>query len=94
MAKSILQSNTDRCYICGSYDWIEEHHIFFGNPNRKISDKNGFTVRLCHWCHTEEPNGVHKNRKNDLWLKKLCQMAYEENHSREEFVSLIGKSYL
>ncbi len=94
MAKSILQSNTDQCYFCGSYDWIEEHHIFGGNPNRKISDKNGFVVRLCHWCHNEPPNGVHHNKVHDLFLKQQCQTAYEAKHSREEFVALIGKSYL
>ena len=94
MAKSILQQETDTCFFCGSYDWTETHHIFGGNPNRKISDKHGFTIRLCHWCHNEPPHGVHHNRENDLWLKRQCQMAYEKTHTREEFIALIGKSYL
>lgn len=92
--KSILQGDEDRCYICGSHDWTETHHIYGGNPNRRISEENGFKVRLCHWCHNEPPHGVHHDRARDLWLKRMCQIKYEAEHSRKEFVSLIGKSYL
>ena len=91
--KSILQDE-DRFYVCGSYDWTETHHIYGGNPNRRISEENGFKVRLCHWCHNEPPNGVHHNKKNDLRLKQECQRKFEETHTREEFISLIGKNYL
>lgn len=80
--------------MCGSYDWIETHHVYGGNPNRRISDENGFAVRLCHWCHNEPPMGVHHNRETDLWLKKLCQTKYEQTHSREDFIRLIGKNFL
>lgn len=92
--KSILQKEK-RCYLCGSYEWLEEHHIFFGNPNRRISEANGFKVFLCHWHHNEPPNGVHHNRRADLKLKQECQAKYESmGHSREEFIRLIGRNYL
>ena len=40
--KSILQ--TDRsCYFCGSVVGLEEHHIFAGTANRKISEKYGLS---------------------------------------------------
>ena len=91
--KSILQKEK-RCFMCGSYQWLEVHHIYPGNPNRKISEANGFKVYLCHWCHNEPPRGVHYNRRNMVWLQRLCQEKYEETHTREEFMSLIGKSYL
>lgn len=94
MAKSILQSRDKNCFLCGSYYCLEKHHIYFGNPNRKISEKHGFTVRLCANCHRGVPYGVHHNRCNDLWLKRQCQMAYEKTHTREEFIALIGKNYL
>ena len=29
-----------------------------------------------------------------MMLKRHCQMKYEETHSREEFMALIGKNYL
>lgn len=96
MAKSILQKDDGRCFFCGAYDWTEIHHIYNGNPNRKISDKHGFTVRLCGRCHRVGRDSVHneRNRGKDLYLKQQCQMAYEKSHSREEFIALIGKNYL
>lgn len=47
---SIMQ-NKKRCYVCGLYAPVEEHHIFFGNPNRRISEENGFKVWLCAEHH-------------------------------------------
>lgn len=90
---SILQKEK-RCFMCGSYQALESHHIY-GGANRKISEANGFKVWLCHWCHNEPPRGVHHNRENMLKLRKLCQTKYESmGHSREEFMALIGKNYL
>ena len=91
--KSILQDEK-RCFICGSYNWIEEHHIY-GGPNRKVSEKNGFKVYLCHYCHNEPPKGVHHNKERRLWLRAKCQEKYESmGHTREEFMRLIGRNYL
>ena len=28
--KSIIQKNYNECYMCGSQQWLEEHHIFGG----------------------------------------------------------------
>jgi hypothetical protein len=91
--KSILPTNKSECYICGEYGPTEEHHIF-GGSNRKISEQNGFKVDLCHFCHNEPPFGVHYNRKQSDALKKECQLKYEETHSHNEFMGLIGKNYI
>lgn len=40
--KSIIQREK-QCLICGSWN-IEDHHIFFGNANRKQSEKYGLKV--------------------------------------------------
>lgn len=84
---------TEKCYVCGKKD-TEVHHIYFGS-NRKISDKYGFTVRLCPEHH-RGTNGVHgKNgHEIDMILKRTQQVLYEANHSREDFIKLIGRSYL
>jgi hypothetical protein len=39
-------------------------------------------------------DGVHFNRELDLKLKRACQAKYEETHSREEFIALIGRNYI
>lgn len=47
------------------------------------------------WHHNLGGNqSVHGNREMDLVLKRLYQQEYEKNHSREDFINLIGKSYL
>lgn len=97
-AKSILTEHDDRCYICGSRQWLEEHHIF-GAAKRKVSEINGFKCHLCHYCHNEpsdgvRPAGVHFDIKLDRKLKAICQAKYEETHSRAEFMQLIGKNFI
>lgn len=90
---SILQ-NDRACYITGATHGLHKHHIYFGNPGRKISEANGFWVWLrCDW-HNGAGYGVHFNHDLDLRLKQECQEKYEETHSRLEFRRLIGKSYL
>ena len=94
MAKSILQANKE-CYITGSTYNLHLHHIYAGS-RRKISDREGFVVWLTGHYHNQSNDGVHgKNgHELDLKLKQDCQRKYEETHSREEFMQLIGKNYL
>lgn len=94
MAKSILQDEKV-CYITGQTNNLHKHHIFAGG-RRKISEREGFVVYLCARLHNQSDDGVHgKNgHELDLMLKRHCQMKYEETHSREEFMALIGKNYL
>lgn len=92
---SILQTKKE-CYITGQTQNLHKHHIYFGNPNRKISEENGFWVYLVGWLHNQSENGVHgKNgHELDMMLKRNCQHKFEETHSREEFMRLIGRNYL
>lgn len=93
--ESIMKNDKhNRCYMCRKEGRMELHHIYFGK-NRKISDKNGFVVHLCGKCHREEC-GVHGKYGHlmDIYLKKLCQLTYEETHTRAEFMALIGCNYL
>ncbi len=92
--KSIIQ-NKKKCYICSKQVGLHDHHIYFGTGKRKISERNGFKVWLCY-DHHEGTYGVHgtKGHELDQLLKEECQKIYEQSHSREEFRSIIGKSYL
>lgn len=92
---SILQ-NEKRCFICGLYEPVEEHHIFFGSANRKISEENGFKVWLCY-DHHRGIIGVHGKlgKSLNLRLKQTCERKYISlGHTKEEFIKLIGKSYI
>lgn len=89
--KSILQKSK-YCFICGKQEGLELHHIYFG-PLRKISDANGFTVYLCSEHHRGD-KGPHMDHKTDRILKRMCQRRYEKDHSREEFIALIGRNFI
>lgn len=92
--QSIIQT-TKKCFVCNRKTGLHSHHIFFGISKRKISEKNGFKVWLCYEHH-EGTFGVHgkKGHELDLYLKRLCQLKYEETKTREEFIKLIGKNYI
>ena len=96
MAKSILQPEKERCFLCGSYRWLEEHHIFGGHPNRTLSEKYGLKVYLCHYCHNEPPNGVHYNKNNMLMLRQIAQKKAMEYYgwTVDEFRNIFGKNYI
>lgn len=92
MSKSILQDEKE-CYITGRKEGLHKHHIY-GAANRKISDKYGFWVWLAPEWHNMSDYGVHFNKELDLKLKQECQRKFEETHSREEFMEIIGRNYL
>ena len=98
--KSILHVKNGTCYLCMSLDGdynrgkiTEEHHIF-GGPNRKHSEAAGLKVHLCVEHHRTGPKAVHRNQEiNDL-LHIKGQQAFERDHTRKEFMGMIGKNYL
>ena len=92
MAKSIIQERKE-CYFCGKLTNLERHHVFGGVANRPISEKYGLTVWLCHNCHTGKDGAQYDKMKN-LRLKQDAQFAFERNHTRSEWMKLIGKNYL
>ena len=94
MAKSIMQTDKERCYICGGRA-SEEHHVFHGS-NRKNSDIWGLTVYLCPRCHRTSNTAIHgkDGHEMDVALKKAAQKSFEILHSHEEFMEIFGKNYL
>ena len=93
--QSILQDRK-YCYLTGSTEQLNRHEIFFGQKNRQVSLDNGFWVWLRwdrHIADSPLPT-PHNNREVDLMLKRECQAKYEETHSRESFLKLIGRNYL
>lgn len=74
------------CEYCKKYCENLDAHEVYGGSNRKRSIENGFVVLLCRECHSNE-NIIAE-------LRRQYQRRYEYKHSREEFIKLIGKSYL
>ena len=96
--KSIIQADREHCFACGKnanadYHGLDEHHVFFG-ANRKLSEKYGLKVYLCHdSCHL---NGVHKYGGLNKMLQSIVQKRAMQYYSWdvETFISIFGKSYL
>lgn len=87
--KSILH-NEMCCYVCGTTNWLEEHHIF-GGPNRKLSEKYGLKVFLCKRHHAEAHSDLYFRRT----LQALAQQEWENEYgSRNDFMALFGRNYI
>lgn len=103
MSDSILQTEKC-CFITGSTEGLHKHHIYGGNPNRRISEEQGFYIYLIPMFHNISNEGVHANHAFDVTLKKMCQLAYEDKcildqgisreSARDRFRKMIGRSYL
>ena len=92
MAKSIMQDQKDRCYLCGAWA-TETHHVFGGVANRRLSERYGLTVRLCHNCHTGT-DGAQYDREKNQRLKMEAQAAFEDRYGHEEWMRIFRKNYL
>lgn len=92
--QSVIQQ-VKECWFCGKTQGLESHHILYGTANRKLSEKYGFKVWLCHEHHTGGKDAVHMNIDRDLELKRTAQSYFEEhNGTREDFIRVFGRNYL
>ena len=90
--KSII-SKEESCFLCGSKNWLEKHHLY-GGANRKKSEQYGLWVYLCHYCHNEPPYGVHHNANNMQQLREFGQRVFEDTYPDKNFLQEFGKNYL
>ena len=87
------------CWLCGrngAADPLDEHHIF-GGPNRKLSDRFGLTVYLCHHdCHIFGEDAVHQNAETARRLHEYGQRKAmeEQGWTVDQFRMVFGKNYL
>lgn len=89
---SILQADTDYCYICGRYG-TEIHHVFFGTANRQLSERYGLKVGLCY-NHHRGNKGVHQCRDLDLAIKRKAQAEFMKAYPQSDFLAIFGRNYL
>ena len=79
--QSIIQADRTCCFICGrngNGDPLEEHHIFFGNPNKQHSEEDGLKVMLCgERCHRTGKWSAHRCNETNRRLKREAQHVLE-----------------
>ena len=86
---SIVQSDLSKCLVCGSLN-PDIHEIFSGTANRQKSIDHDLYVALCRTHHEE----AHKNGALTKWLHETGQKAFEQTHTRQEFIKTFGRNYL
>lgn len=107
MSKSIMQ-RTKECYLCrrdaDALDYhgdltdkgLDRHHVMYGIASRRLSEKWGVWVYLCHKHHNEDHGlfAVHYNRELDRILRSDAERAFIKLHSYEDWMRVFGKNYL
>ena len=90
-----LNRKEDGCYLCGSHEMMERHHIFPSRANRKLSEKYAdcCCVWLCH-KHHNTPNGVHYRKQLRQYFQAMAQAKFEEKYGRELFLQEFKKNYI
>ena len=64
-----------------------------GTANRKLSEKFGLWVWLCHDCHTGAFGAQYDIQKN--WdLRVQAQIAFEELYGHELWMNTFYKNYI
>lgn len=97
--KKIKENPPRICWLCGangSCDPLDKHHIF-GGANRKLSEKYGLYVYLCHSkCHIFGKNAVHVNEETSQVLHEYGQRKamFENGWSIDDFRTIFGRNYL
>lgn len=82
--KDLIKSGI--CEFCGNYSKQLDPHEVYGGSNRKRSIKHKFVKLICRKCHGNED--IIKQLRIDT------QKEYMKTHIKEEFIKLIGKSYI
>lgn len=74
------------CEFCGKYSKKLEPHEVYGGSNRKRSIQHKFVKLICRECHS--------NERIINQLRIDVQKEYEKEHTRQEFIDIIGKNYI
>ena len=82
--------------VVRSHSRCHRHEIFYGNPNRQKSIRDGLVVFLTPEEHNMSNKGVHFNIEFDLYLKRLAEMRWCQYYGKtvEDFIKEYGRNYL
>ena len=90
MKKGIITDNWDECFNCGSRYMLECHHAIHGTANRKLADKYGLIVPMCHICHCK----LHDyDTSLDKALQRYAQEKFEQKYPNISFRQVFGRNY-
>ena len=89
--ESKFTNDLNKCFVCGR-PFPQIHHCMNG-ANKRNAEKYGLILPLCINHHTGA-EGVHAKPERMLACRQMAQRKFEEEHTRDEWIDLFGKSYL
>lgn len=89
--RSIIFQEPRQCYLCGTHNATDRHHVFPG-ANRRMSEKYGLTVNLCRDCHRKIHDNLDGMRKLQEHVQILAMVYYD--WSMSEWIERFNKNYL
>ena len=96
-APSIVQRDTEVCYLDGLAGGKLDRHECFGGACREKSKRLGLWVSLHHeLCHLYGPLAVHTCAETALEVKRAAQRAAMRTYGWDtaRFIAEFGKNYL
>ena len=93
--KSIIQSEKE-CYITKTTSNLQEHHVFNGTANKKLSEKYGLKIWLHQDWHNDTSYSIHGDQSLDDKIKAEIQQKAMDYYgwSVEDFIRIFGKNYI
>ena len=80
-----------QCYLCGTTENLEVHHLLCGIHQRAKAEKYGLTIDLCHRCHMK----VQQSPALMRWSRIKGQKMFESKYgNRDDFIKIFGKNYI
>jgi predicted HNH restriction endonuclease len=90
--KSIMTDDFTKCYLCGSHERIEIHHIM-GGATRDKSTEYGLIVPLCRSCH-DRLHFSKDSRKLMDGLRKEAQAKFVKAYPDKDWLTIFHRNYL
>lgn len=87
--KSILQNDTERCFVCSRKVHLDKDEAF-GGSNRQTSIKWNLIYYLCRMCHGKKDIDKELRQK----LHNHAKEVFIEKYGEELFLKEFGKFYI
>ena len=88
-----MQGNSRECFFTKDPTELCVHHIFRGSFRDK-STEYGCWIWLRPDWHNQTNYSIHNDKKLELKVQAMCQMAFEDKYNHELFMEEFKRDYI